>query len=108
MPISCKSARATCRTTRCSMPWVEHTIRWRTDVTVAGLHQAYGRAEMHRGRRRPADLTAAMSDIDGFRIAIVGLGLMGGSLAMALKSQHVKCDIFGADKDPETVVRAQA
>jgi prephenate dehydrogenase len=51
---------------------------------------------------------AAMSDIDGFRIAITGLGLMGGSLAMALKIQPTGCSIFGADIDPETIARAHA
>lgn len=38
------------------------------------------------------------------RIAIVGLGLMGGSLALALKS---KCEmVLGVDTDPETIAYA--
>ncbi|HDS01029.1 MAG TPA: prephenate dehydrogenase/arogenate dehydrogenase family protein, partial [candidate division Zixibacteria bacterium] len=41
----------------------------------------------------------------GKRIAIIGLGLMGGSLAMSL---HGKCDdLFGVDRDPETVKYAR-
>ncbi len=48
-------------------------------------------------------------DGDGFlsasRVAIIGLGLMGGSLAMALKG---KCGaLLGIDSDPETVTLAR-
>lgn len=39
------------------------------------------------------------------RIAIIGLGLMGGSLAMALKGECAQ--IYGVDNDPATVVLAK-
>jgi prephenate dehydrogenase len=43
-------------------------------------------------------------DISGFTISIVGLGLMGGSLAKAL---HGRCDrLLGVDPDPETLALA--
>lgn len=39
------------------------------------------------------------------RIAILGLGLMGGSLALAL---HGKCArLFGVDPDPQTIMIAR-
>ena len=49
-----------------------------------------------------------MKDLDDFTIAIVGLGLMGGSLAMALKQQRVGRCVQGADADPQVVARALA
>src|SRR5438105_13160361 len=47
-----------------------------------------------------------MKDLDGFTIAIAGLGLMGGSLAMALKQYRVGCRSLGADTDPLALRRA--
>ena len=44
-------------------------------------------------------------DFTNARISIIGLGLMGGSLAMALRG---KCDkIFGVDPDPESIAFAE-
>lgn len=50
----------------------------------------------------PSSLTLA-----DCRIAIVGLGLMGGSLAMALR-EHCRANIIGVDTDPNTLAFAQA
>jgi prephenate dehydrogenase len=47
-----------------------------------------------------------MRDLDDFTIAIVGLGLMGGSLAMALKQQRVGRCVQGMDANPYAVERA--
>src|SRR5512143_2624241 len=47
-----------------------------------------------------------MDDLDGFTIAIAGLGLMGGSLALALKDHGLR--VLGADADPAVVERARA
>ncbi|MBI1800006.1 MAG: prephenate dehydrogenase [Chloroflexi bacterium] len=47
-----------------------------------------------------------MKDLDGFTGAVVGLGLMGGSLAMALKQNGVGRRIVGDDVSPQTVARA--
>ena len=41
----------------------------------------------------------------GARVAIVGLGLMGGSLAMALRG-HCR-ELIGIDPDPETLALAR-
>ncbi|TMC49628.1 MAG: prephenate dehydrogenase [Chloroflexi bacterium] len=49
-----------------------------------------------------------MKDIDGFTIAIVGLGLMGGSLAMAFKQHAVGRRVLGMDPNTAAVERAQA
>ena len=48
-----------------------------------------------------------MKDLDNFSIAIVGLGLMGGSLAMALKQNRVGRRVLGMDADPAVVERAR-
>jgi len=47
-----------------------------------------------------------MKDLDGFTIAIAGLGLMGGSLAMALKKHSVGRLRLGTDLNPLAVSRA--
>lgn len=47
-----------------------------------------------------------MKDLDGFTIAIAGLGLMGGSLAMALKQHSVGRLRLGADLNPLALSRA--
>jgi len=47
-----------------------------------------------------------MKDLDGFTIAIAGLGLMGGSLAMALKKHSVGRLRLGTDINPQVVSRA--
>jgi len=47
-----------------------------------------------------------VKDIDGFTIAIVGLGLMGGSLAMALKQKSVGRRVLGMDQNEAAVRRA--
>jgi prephenate dehydrogenase len=47
-----------------------------------------------------------MGNLDGFSIAIAGLGLMGGSLALALKARGLR--VLGADADPAVVERARA
>jgi prephenate dehydrogenase len=47
-----------------------------------------------------------MKDLDGFTIAIAGLGLMGGSLAMALKKHGVGRLRLGADVNPFALSRA--
>ena len=49
-----------------------------------------------------------MDSLDGFKIAVAGLGLMGGSLAMALKRSGAAGTVLGADANPATVERAQA
>lgn len=49
-----------------------------------------------------------MKDIDDLTIAIVGLGLMGGSLAMALKRRGVGRRVLGADANEQVVVQAMA
>lgn len=53
-------------------------------------------------------MSQALDPDDGFiaaRIAIVGLGLMGGSLALALRG---KCaELLGVDKDPDVIQAAQ-
>ena len=41
------------------------------------------------------------------KIAIIGLGLIGGSLAMSLRS-HTEHTVLGCDIDPEVVLRAKA
>ncbi len=47
-----------------------------------------------------------MTELESQRVAIFGLGLMGGSLAMAL---HGKCmELIGIDPDPETLAFAAA
>ncbi|MCA1553672.1 MAG: prephenate dehydrogenase/arogenate dehydrogenase family protein, partial [Chloroflexi bacterium] len=48
-----------------------------------------------------------MKDIDGFTVAIVGLGLMGGSLAMALQQNGIGRRVIGTDTNPEVVRRAR-
>jgi len=48
-----------------------------------------------------------VKDIDGFTIAIVGLGLMGGSLALAFKQHAVGRRVLGIDQNPTAVERAQ-
>jgi prephenate dehydrogenase len=48
-----------------------------------------------------------MESLDGFTIAIAGLGLMGGSLAMALKRSGAAVTVLGADADAATLERAQ-
>jgi prephenate dehydrogenase len=48
-----------------------------------------------------------MESLDGFTIAIAGLGLMGGSLAMALKSSGAAVTVLGADANAATLERAQ-
>ena len=50
----------------------------------------------------PSSLTLA-----DCRIAIVGLGLMGGSLAMALR-EHCRANIIGVDTDPKALAFARA
>jgi prephenate dehydrogenase len=40
------------------------------------------------------------------RVAIVGLGLMGGSLAMALRRARPEVEVVGIDSDPATVEKA--
>ncbi|MEI2358047.1 prephenate dehydrogenase [Mesobacillus zeae] len=35
------------------------------------------------------------------RVFIIGLGLIGGSLALCIKSEHQKCTVVGYDQDPE-------
>ena len=47
-----------------------------------------------------------MKDLDGFTIAVAGLGLMGGSLAMALKKHGVGRLRLGADVNPLALSRA--
>jgi prephenate dehydrogenase len=42
------------------------------------------------------------------RVAIVGLGLMGGSLALALRRARPEVEIVGIDSDPVTVEKAVA
>ncbi|MBI5650478.1 MAG: prephenate dehydrogenase/arogenate dehydrogenase family protein [Chloroflexi bacterium] len=41
------------------------------------------------------------------RIAIVGLGLLGGSIGLALKKANLDLEIIGHDKDPGVSARAQ-
>src|SRR5689334_3108728 len=48
-----------------------------------------------------------MESLDGFTIAIAGLGLMGGSLAMALKRSGAAVTVLGADANAATLERAQ-
>ena len=48
-----------------------------------------------------------MASLDGFTIAIAGLGLMGGSLAMALKRSGAAVTVLGADTNAATLDRAQ-
>jgi prephenate dehydrogenase len=45
-------------------------------------------------------------DVAHAHIAIVGLGLMGGSLAAALKERRACADVIGIPRRPETVARA--
>ncbi|MDQ6748351.1 MAG: prephenate dehydrogenase/arogenate dehydrogenase family protein, partial [Candidatus Dormibacteraeota bacterium] len=40
------------------------------------------------------------------RVGIVGLGLMGGSLALALRAQRPDWELVGQDTDPATLARA--
>ncbi len=47
-----------------------------------------------------------MKDLDNFTIAVVGLGLMGGSLAMALKQNGIGRRVIGADTNRHAVTRA--
>jgi prephenate dehydrogenase len=47
-----------------------------------------------------------MKDLDDFTIAIAGLGLMGGSLALALKKNGVGLRLLGMDPNPLAVSRA--
>ena len=47
-----------------------------------------------------------MKDLDGFIIAIAGLGLMGGSLAMALTKHGIGRRRLGSDLDPLALRRA--
>ncbi|MEJ5173568.1 MAG: prephenate dehydrogenase/arogenate dehydrogenase family protein, partial [Hydrogenothermaceae bacterium] len=43
-------------------------------------------------------------DFGGFKgILIIGLGLIGGSLALALKEEGFKGKIYGSDLNPERV-----
>lgn len=54
-----------------------------------------------------------MMDEPGFAwrdatVAIVGLGLIGGSFALALREKHVCRKIIAVDRDPETRARAAA
>jgi prephenate dehydrogenase len=48
-----------------------------------------------------------MSD-DGFTICIVGLGLMGGSLALAWQAAGAPWHVIGVDRSTETLAAAQA
>src|SRR6476659_453761 len=48
-----------------------------------------------------------MESLDGFTIAIAGLGLMGGSFAMALKRSGRAVTVLGADANAATLERAQ-
>ena len=48
-----------------------------------------------------------MESLDGFTITIAGLGLMGGSLAMALKRSGAAVTVLGADANAATLERAQ-
>jgi prephenate dehydrogenase len=45
---------------------------------------------------------------DGFTVCIVGLGLMGGSLALAWHAAGATWRVIGVDRSPETLVAAQA
>ena len=89
-------------------------LRWKPVAHTRSLRQT-GEAGQSRGRggrpppgpgcRCPGGIGHAMNDEDGFflqdaKIAIVGLGLMGGSLALALKG---KCAaIFGVARTRAT------
>jgi prephenate dehydrogenase len=57
--------------------------------------------------RRDTKIKAAMeTDFSALRVVIYGLGLMGGSLAMALSG---KCQVlYGIDPDPETLSLARS
>jgi prephenate dehydrogenase len=46
-------------------------------------------------------VSAEPADLPFTRVAVIGLGLMGGSLAMALRGKCAR--LFGADPDPRTV-----
>ncbi|MFZ5968702.1 MAG: prephenate dehydrogenase/arogenate dehydrogenase family protein [Bacillota bacterium] len=47
--------------------------------------------------------------MDGFqRISIIGLGLMGGSFALALKNRKIPCKIVGYDTSSEYLMAAKA
>lgn len=46
-------------------------------------------------------MSAEPSDLPFTRVAVIGLGLMGGSLAMALRGKCAR--LLGADPDPQTV-----
>jgi prephenate dehydrogenase len=48
-----------------------------------------------------------MDSLDGFTVAVAGLGLMGGSLAMALKRSGAAVSVLGADANPAILERAQ-
>src|SRR5436190_2195202 len=41
------------------------------------------------------------------KIAVVGLGLMGASLAMAIREARPDADLVGVDTDPRTLARAR-
>ncbi|MGE6258833.1 prephenate dehydrogenase [Heyndrickxia sporothermodurans] len=40
-------------------------------------------------------------------VFIIGLGLIGGSVALAIKKEHPNCKIVGYDKDPEVMNQAK-
>jgi len=42
------------------------------------------------------------------KVGIVGTGLVGGSLALALKKKHLACTVVGVSRQPATLVRAKA
>ena len=48
----------------------------------------------------------AVIDLSKMRVTIVGLGLMGGSLGMALRSRHACRKVLGVARRPESVERA--
>lgn len=49
-----------------------------------------------------------MKSLSDSTVAIVGLGLMGGSLALALRDRHVCRTLRGIDCDPSTCAEAEA
>ncbi len=46
------------------------------------------------------------ADLAGARVAVLGLGLMGGSLAAALKRRQACAEVIGVARRPETVSQA--
>ncbi len=51
----------------------------------------------------------AVGDFTPFAcVAILGVGLMGGSLGLALRARELALRIVGVDREPETLARAQA